>query len=96
MKKHNYVSRADALGKLAMAPLAIGALAALRTGAAAANNKSAKSAVKYVDHPVSGKKCDACRFYIAAKHDPMKTRGGCQIVQGSISPNGYCVAWAKK
>ncbi len=95
MKNDNRISRADVLGKLAMAPLAIGALAALRNEADAAN-KSPKKAVKYVDHPVGGKKCDACRFYIAAKHDPMKARGGCQIVQGSISPNGYCVEWAKK
>ncbi len=95
MKDDNHVSRAEALGKLAMAPLAIGALAALRTQAEAAS-KSPQNAVKYVSHPVGGKKCNACRFYIAAKHDPMKASGACQIVQGSISPNGYCVEWVKK
>ncbi len=95
MQKNNDLSRADVLAKLAMAPLAIGALAALRAESEAAS-KSPKTAIKYVDHPVGGKKCDQCRFYIAAKKDPMKARGGCQIVQGSISPNGYCVAYAKK
>ncbi len=95
MKDDNHISRAEVLGKLAMAPLAIGALAALRTQSEAAS-KSPQSAVKYVSHPVGGKKCSSCRFYIAAKHDPMKASGACQIVQGSISPNGYCVEGAKR
>ncbi len=89
------VSRSDVLQKLAVAPLAIGALAALRSQADAAS-KTSQAAVKYVSHPVGGKKCDQCRFYLPAKSDPMKKNGGCKIVAGSISPNGYCIAYAKK
>jgi len=85
-------SRADVLAKLAMAPLAIGAFAALSAESEAAS-KTAKSAVQYVTHPVGGKQCSTCRFYIAAKG---KGNGQGQIVAGDIAPNAYCVAYAAK
>ena len=78
-----------------MAPLAVGALAMLQTEADAAA-KTAQSAVQYVNHPNAGKKCSQCKFYQAAKTNPDKANGACQIVQGAISPNGYCVAFAPK
>ncbi len=91
MDNSKNVSRADVLAKLAMAPLAIGALAALQAEASAAT-KTAKSAVQYVTHPVGGKQCSQCRFFIAGKGKS----GQCQIVAGSIDPNAYCVAFAAK
>ncbi len=95
MPDKNNLSRSELLQRLAAAPLAIGALAALQSQATAAT-KSPQSAVKYVSHPVGGKKCDQCRFYIAAKKNPMKANGSCQIVAGSIAPSGYCVEFSKK
>ncbi len=95
MPDNNKLSRGELLQRLAGAPLAIGALAALQSQAEAAS-KSPQASVKYVSHPVGGKKCDQCRFYIAAKTNPMKTNGACKIVAGSISPNGYCIAYSKK
>ncbi len=86
-------TRGDVLAKLAMAPIAIGALAAFQSEAAAAT-KSAKSAVQYVDKSPNGKLCSQCRFYIPGKSKTDK--GGCQIVEGDIAPGGYCVAWSAK
>ena len=95
MQDNKNISRGDLLQKLAIAPIAIGALAALGTQAEAAA-KTAQSAVQYVNHAVGGKKCSQCRFFQAAKSNPDKANGACQIVEGSISPNGYCVAFAAK
>jgi hypothetical protein len=86
-------TRGDVLAKLAMAPLAIGALAALQSEAEA-DTKSAKSAVQYVDKSANGKLCSQCQFYIAGKSKTAK--GKCKIVAGDIAPGGYCVAWAAK
>jgi hypothetical protein len=86
-------TRGDILAKLAMAPIAIGALAAMQAQSEAAS-KSAKSAVQYVDKSPNGKLCSQCRFYMAGKTKTAK--GQCQIVDGPIAPGGYCVAWAAK
>ena len=89
------ISRGHLLQRLAIAPIAVGALAALRIEADAAA-KTPQSAVQYVNHPSGGKKCSGCKFFQAAKTNPDKANGACQIVQGAISPNGYCVAFAAK
>ncbi len=88
-------TRGDVLAKLAMAPIVIGALATLQTETDAAS-KSAKSAVQYVDKSPNGKLCSQCRFFMPAKIAKNAAKGGCQIVEGSIAPGGYCVAWAAK
>ena len=84
------ISRATLLGKLAAAPLAIGAFAALQGVAEA---KAPQKAVMYQDNPKDGKKCSQCKFYVWNKKDK-KAKGGCTQVSGPISPNGYCVVWA--
>ena len=81
------IGRRDALGRLAAAPVAaLGAAAALTASAEAADNKKQ---FKYQDKPgPGGKKCDGCRFF--------RKPNGCTIVKGKISPNGWCIAWAKR
>ena len=78
-----------------MAPIVIGALAALQTETDAAS-KSAKSAVQYVDKSPNGKLCSQCRFYLPSKVLKKAVKGNCQIVAGPIAPGGYCVAFAAK
>lgn len=86
------ISRAGLIGKLAVAPIAIGALAALRAEAEAAASVDQKTA-GYVTHPVGGKKCSTCSLFIPGKG--MKA-GSCKLVKGSISPNGYCKFYSAK
>lgn len=89
-KNHQPITRGSLLQKIAVAPIVIGALAALATEADA---KAPQNAVMYQSKPKDGKKCIQCKFYINAKK--AGANGGCTQVVGSISPNGYCVVWAK-
>ena len=79
------VRRPEFLRTLAGAPLVVaGVLTA--TAAEAADNKKQ---FKYQDKPgPGGNKCSGCRFF--------KKPSSCSIVTGKISPNGYCIAYAKK
>ncbi|MBV8245263.1 MAG: high-potential iron-sulfur protein [Candidatus Eremiobacteraeota bacterium] len=85
------ISRRSALQGLIGLP-ALGA--AVLSAGAPARAGSSKAAVKYQGSPKNGQQCSGCRFFKAAK-DP-KANGTCQIVDGSISPNGWCIAFAKK
>ena len=89
------VSRADMIKRTVLAPVAIGAFAALAARAEAAPTMDQKAAA-YVPHPVGGKQCSGCSLYIPAKSNPMKSPGACTLVKGSISPSGYCKFYAPK
>jgi hypothetical protein len=65
--------------------LAAGALSARR---ALAQQKASKQAMKYQDQPNGDKKCSECLQFVAPS--------SCKVVEGTISPNGYCLAWVKK
>lgn len=72
------------------------------------DSKAAKAAVHYQDHPVPGKMCGMCRFFIAhGATSPGKGMmgsgmsgmkacqdGSCQVVAGEISPMGYCTLYS--
>lgn len=67
------------------ATLAAGMVASTR---ALAQQKVSKQAMKYQDKPNGDQKCSNC-----AQFEPPK---GCKVVEGDVSPNGYCIAWTKK
>lgn len=89
------ISRAGMIEKLALAPIAIGAFAALQSEAEAAATVDQKTAA-YVTHPVGGKQCSGCNLFIPAKSNPMKSPGACKLVKGKIVPNGYCKFFSPK
>jgi len=80
------VSRGLVLKRLAAIPfVALGVGATLSPAQAVTDNKKQ---FKYQDKPgKNGQKCSGCRFF--------KKPDGCTIVHGKISPNGWCIAWAK-
>lgn len=80
-------TRRDALKQLIVLPALAGLAAAGATSLAeAADNKKQ---FRYQDKPgPRGRKCSGCRWF----RPPHR----CQIVTGTISPNGWCTAWAKK
>ena len=86
------ISRADVLKGIIVLPALAATFADLTREAQAA--KSSKAAVKYQNHPKGSQRCGGCRFFIKGK--TANANGACQIVSGSISPSGWCVAWAKK
>ena len=89
------ISRGGMIQRLALAPIAIGALAVLRAEADAAASVDQKTAA-YQTHPNGGKKCSGCSLFIPAKSNPMKSAGACKLVKGKIQPNGYCKFFSAK
>jgi High potential iron-sulfur protein len=61
-----------------------------------AQAKVTKAAVHYRDHPKGMQMCHMCKFYItsggrsAGMCMGMMGTGACQLVQGRISPMGWC------
>lgn len=50
--------------------------------------KLAKSALQYQDKPKNGQRCDECVYF--------KPPNACGLVEGDISPQGWCSAFNKK
>jgi hypothetical protein len=69
---------------------AVVAATALSRGSetAEAQSKTDKKTAKYQDHPNKGQQCAICKYF-----QPPKS---CQLVEGDISPNGWCSFFAKK
>lgn len=81
-------TRKEALRTLIVLPALAGAVAlGAGTADAAANNQAQ---FKYQNKPDSktGEKCSGCSLF--------KPPHSCSVVTGTISPNGWCIAWAKK
>ncbi len=83
------VSRRQLFPTFAGAMSAIAAVITLGTSEVAyAQTKMDKKTAKYQDNPNNGQICSECRFF-----QPPKS---CQVVDGDISPNGWCSLFAKK
>ena len=75
--------------------IALPALAGLLTASAVADgSKASQASMHYQNSPNGSMQCSGCRFFIAGK-DPTSS-GSCQVVDGSISPNGYCTGYTAK
>lgn len=57
--------------------------------APAAAKKVAQAAVQYQPQPKGDQKCSGCVHFIAESST-------CKLVDGQISPEGWCSLWAKK
>jgi hypothetical protein len=86
-------SRADMLRKVAAAPIAIGAFAALQQQAEAAPTMDQKAA-SYQTKPNGSNECDKCSLFIPGKS--ATANGSCKLVKGSISPKGWCKFFTPK
>lgn len=95
MNDDRNISRAGMIERLAVAPIAIGAFAALHAEVEAAATTDQKTA-GYVTHPVGGHQCSGCTLFIPAKSNPTKSPGACKLVMGSIQPNGWCKFFSPK
>jgi hypothetical protein len=92
----NAMTRGSLLQKLALAPIAIGALALLRVEEADAAATMDPKAAGYVTHAVDSKQCSDCSLFIPAKSSPTTSAGTCQVVTGDILPTAYCNLYAAK
>lgn len=76
------LSRRSLLQASAGAAVILGATAV----PSAAQLKVSKPSVAYQDQPDGSKRCALCAHFVRP--------GSCQIVEGSISPQGYCRLFA--
>jgi hypothetical protein len=67
---------------------AASAVPALALMTSAAEAKMAQAAVHYQTTPKDGHQCDGCTFFVAPN--------SCKMVEGDISPTGWCMLWVKK
>ena len=56
--------------------------------------KMAKASMQYQDQPKGTLKCSQCTQFLPGKS--AKAAGSCNLIDGSISPNGWCLAYAPK
>ncbi|HEY6325258.1 MAG TPA: high-potential iron-sulfur protein [Candidatus Cybelea sp.] len=60
----------------------------------AADAGGSKAQFKYQSTPSHGQQCSQCRFFKPGSS--ASANGTCSIVDGSISPKGWCTAFSKK
>ena len=56
--------------------------------------KAGKGEFMYQDHPHDGKSCAQCKFF--APDNANASTGSCEIVDGTISREGWCMAFVAK
>ncbi|HET7363685.1 MAG TPA: high-potential iron-sulfur protein [Burkholderiales bacterium] len=61
---------------------------------ARAQGMASKEAMKYQDKPNDGQRCNDCIQFIAGPRPG--ANGTCKIVEGPISPSGWCIEFVKK
>jgi hypothetical protein len=71
------------------------ALAGLLTAVTLADStKASQASMRYQTTPNGDKQCSGCKFFIPGQ--AADSDGSCQIVDGVISPHGYCMAYNSK
>ena len=87
MSDNKTVSRRDVL-RSALLLSGAACAGALQSQVAEAQQKASKATMKYQDKPNGEQKCSSCQQF--------EPPSACKVVDGTISPNGYCIAWVKK
>ncbi len=70
------------------------ALSGLMLKAPAQGGAVSKTVAKYQDKPKGTQQCDGCIQFVPGK--TASADGTCKIVQGNISPKGWCMFFAAK
>lgn len=70
------------------------AAAAMCSAARADNGKVSPQSMQYQTTPNGDKQCSGCKFFVPGQD--ASANGSCQIVDGAISPHGYCKAYSAK
>ena len=85
LKRIAFIERAALLPVLAVV---------LDRAAQAQSSKSSKESMHYQTTPNNGMQCSGCKFFTPGKD--ADAEGSCAIVDGAISPHGYCIAYSAK
>lgn len=71
------------------AAVAAGCLLCLPQAGRAQSGKVSKAQAKYQDTPKGNQNCAKCLHFVA-------TDNTCKVVEGKVSPQGWCQLWAAK
>jgi hypothetical protein len=88
MTDKNGISRRKVLTVAAGAAGAVTGVAAIVESTPALAAKVSQKAVKYQDTPKGDQRCDNCAVF--------EPPSSCKTVEGTISPEGWCMVYAKK
>ncbi len=91
MHDSNGLTRRSFLSSVIVLPALAGLVLTQTTSADA---KGTKAAFKYQATPNNGKQCSHCALFI--KGSSPTADGTCKVVDGSISPKGWCTAFSAK
>jgi hypothetical protein len=110
MSTHGRISRRAWLKGMALFSAAAGV--PLMLASTSAEAKASKSAVHYQDFPDGMRMCHMCKFFVSAGGGRsgmmgcpmgggmmgrgMMSAGACEVVEGRISPMGYCDLFAPR
>jgi hypothetical protein len=90
LSRRNMLRGMGAVACLVFAPAALYSATPARAEASASGvKKQPQASVKYQSRPNGTSKCAGCANFIAAS-------GSCKVVEGKISPDGWCILWIKK
>ena len=56
--------------------------------------KASKKAMQYRDKPNGKEQCINCTQFISS--DPPDANGECKVVEGNVSPQGWCIAYVQE
>ena len=85
------VTRRVFIGSVVILPALAGAIGAV---ASADTAKSSQASMHYQTTPNDGKQCSQCNFFVPGSS--ASANGTCKIVDGSITPTGWCIAFSAK
>jgi hypothetical protein len=88
MAKPTSVSRRSFLGSAALLASAAATQALIVAKEAKAQQKVPQASVKYQTKPNGDQRCSNCLQFVPPN--------SCKVVDGTISPDGWCAIWVKK
>ena len=83
MSDKSKITRRSALKSMA----ALAGIAVIPVSRKAYSAKASQASVQYQDKPKGDQQCDNCLHFEAPS--------ACKVVEGSISPKGWCAIWVK-
>ena len=87
VSRRTFLKTATLLAGIAAIPVAVISKEALAA-------KMPKAALQYQDDPKGGLECSKCMQFIPGK--TAAATGSCKLIDGTISPHGWCLAFAPK
>jgi hypothetical protein len=84
----NGIGRRTLLGRVAFAAVSCALGVAAQSTSVQADTKMTQKDSEYQPTPKNGQSCATCEYFTAP--------GGCKIVLGKVSPQGWCAFFATK